>query len=162
MSISSAILVISDSSHRGLREDSSGPKLEQALIAAGFEVVATKIVPDELEQISSALRELGAAASFVVSTGGTGISPRDVTPEATRAVCDRLVEGIAEFVRAEGLKHTPFAALSRGVCGTIGKSLILNLPGNPAGAEQSLKAVLHLIPHALDLLSGRTEHSSIH
>jgi len=81
-----------------------------------------------------------------------------VTPEATRAVCDRLVEGIAEFLRAEGLKHTPFAVLSRGVCGTIGKSLILNLPGNPAGAEQSLKTVLPLISHALDLLAGKTEH----
>lgn len=160
MSISAAILVISDSSHRGLRMDSSGPKLEHVLSAAGFKVLVRKIVPDEREQISSALRELAAIASVVVSTGGTGISPRDVTPEATRAVCDRLVEGIAEFLRAEGLKHTPFAALSRGVCGTLGKSLILNLPGNPAGAEQSLKAVLHLIPHALDLLSGKTEHSA--
>jgi len=93
-----------------------------------------------------------------VTTGGTGISARDVTPEATRKVCERLLDGVAELMRAEGLKQTPFAALSRGVCGTIGASLVLNLPGNPAGANQSLKAVLPLIPHALDLLAGKTEH----
>lgn len=162
MSISAAILVVSDSSHQKLRKDLAGPKLEQTLAAAGYKVVSIRIVPDEVQQICSSLRELAAAARFVVSTGGTGISPRDVTPEATRAVCDRLVDGIPELLRAEGLKHTPFAALSRAVCGTIGKSLILNLPGNPAGAEQSLKAVLHLIPHALELLAGKTEHSAAH
>ena len=162
MKPSAAILVVSDSCHQGLRKDLSGPKLARALTAAGFEILTTKIVPDEAGQISSTLRELAAIARLVVSTGGTGISARDVTPEATRAVCDRLLDGVAEFLRGEGLKQTPFAALSRGVCGTIGKTLVLNLPGNPAGAEQSLQAVLHLIPHALDLLSGKTEHSAAH
>jgi molybdopterin adenylyltransferase len=155
-----AILTISDSCHRGVREDLSAPKLQRTLSDAGFEVVITKVLPDDAEQIAPALRELAARACFVVTTGGTGISARDVTPEATTKVCDRLLDGIAELMRAEGLKQTRFAALSRGVCGTIGKSLVLNLPGNPAGAQHSLQSVLHLIPHALDLLGGRTEHSA--
>jgi len=155
-----AILTISDSCHNGSREDLSGPKLQRALADAGFEIVITRVLPDDVEQIAPALREMAAKACFVVTTGGTGISARDVTPEATRSVCDRLLDGVAELIRAEGIKQTKFAALSRGVCGTIGKSLVLNLPGNPAGAQHSLQSVLHLIPHALDLLGGRTEHSA--
>jgi molybdopterin adenylyltransferase len=156
------IITVSDSSHQGVRQDLSGPRLARVLTDSHFEIVATRVVPDELDRISAALREAAAQAQLVVTTGGTGISARDVTPEATRAVCDRLLDGIAELMRAEGLKHTPYAVLSRGVCGTIGKSLVLNLPGNPNGAEQSLKSVLHLIPHALDLLAGKTEHSAAH
>ena len=95
---------------------------------------------------------------FIVTTGGTGIAARDVTPEATVAVCDRLISGVAERMRAEGVKKTPFAALSRGVCGVRGRALILNLPGSPAGAVESLEAVADLIPHAIDLLSGKTQH----
>jgi molybdopterin adenylyltransferase len=129
-----AILTISDSCHRGVREDLSGPKLQRVLSDAGFEVVITRVLPDDAEQIAPALREVATKARFVVTTGGTGISARDVTPEATRSVCDRLLDGVAELIRAEGIKQTKFAALSRGVCGTIGKSLVLNLPGNPAGA----------------------------
>ena len=158
MKLTAAVLTISDSSFRGSREDLSGPRLQQCLKDAGFEIVLTKTLPDEAQQIAAALRTAAAQARCVVTTGGTGISARDVTPEATRKVCERLLDGVAELMRAEGLKQTPFAALSRGVCGIIGASLVLNLPGNPAGAEQSLKAVLPLIPHALDLLAGKTEH----
>jgi molybdenum cofactor synthesis domain-containing protein len=100
-------------------------------------------------------------AQFVVTTGGTGLSLRDVTPEATAAVCDRQVPGIAELIRSEGLKQTKFAPLSRAICGTRGKSLILNLPGNPKGAVESLTAVLHLVPHVIDLLNGKTEHERV-
>lgn len=158
MKLTAAVLTISDSSFRGQREDLSGPRLQQCLIEAGFEVVAKKVLPDETQQIAAALRTLATQARFVVTTGGTGIAIRDVTPEATQRVCDRLLDGVAELMRAEGLKQTPFAALSRGVCGTIGTSIVLNLPGNPNGAEQSLKTVLPLISHALDLLAGKTEH----
>jgi len=157
--LTAAVLTISDSSHRGSREDLSGPRLQHCLNDAGFEVVLTRVLPDDAALIVTALREAAAQARFVVTTGGTGISARDVTPEATRAVCDRLIEGVAEQMRVEGLKKTKFAALSRGVCGTLGSSLVLNLPGSPGGAEQSLKSVLHLVPHALDLLAGKTEHS---
>lgn len=160
MKITAAVLTISDSSHQGLREDLSGPKLQHCLRDAGFEITFTRVVPDDTLRIAASLRDAASQARFVVTSGGTGISPRDVTPEATRSVCERILEGIAELMRAEGAKHTQFAALSRGVCGTLGASLILNLPGNPAGAEQSLKSVLHLIPHALDLLAGKTEHSA--
>jgi molybdenum cofactor synthesis domain-containing protein len=157
-----AVITISDSSYRGLREDLSGPRLQHCLREAGFEIVQTKIVPDETAAITSTLRDAVKHARFVVTTGGTGISARDLTPEATCEVCDRLIDGIPELIRSEGRKHTPMAALSRGVCGSIGSSLVLNLPGNPAGAEQSLSSVLHLIPHALDLLAGKTEHSTSH
>ena len=96
---------------------------------------------------------------LIVTTGGTGIAVRDVTPEATTKICDRLLDGVAEKMRSEGLKKTPFAALSRGVCGVRGKALILNLPGSPKGALESLDAVASLLPHAIELLSGKTEHS---
>ena len=158
MKLSAAVITISDSCYGGLREDLSGPRLQHCLREAGFEIAQTKIVPDETAAITSTLRDAAKHARFVVTTGGTGISVRDLTPEATREVCDRLIDGIPELIRSEGRKHTPMAALSRGVCGSIGSSLVLNLPGSPAGAEQSLNSVLHLIPHALDLLAGKTEH----
>ena len=162
MKIPAAILTVSDSCHKGLRQDASGPRLRIVLADAGFEVKSSRIVPDDVERIASTLRELSGEARFIVTTGGTGIAARDVTPEATRAVCERIIDGVAEAMRHAGMKHTPFAALSRGVCATLGKSLVLNLPGNPAGAEQSLKTVLPLISHALDLLAGKTEHSGAH
>jgi molybdenum cofactor synthesis domain-containing protein len=154
-----AVLTISDSRHRGQREDLAGPRLVRVLSENNFDVVETRILPDDEAGISQALRYLAQNVRFIVTTGGTGIAPRDVTPEATRKVCSRLLDGVSELMRAEGAKHTRFAALSRGVCGTIGGCIVLNLPGNPEGAEQSLRAVLHLIPHALDLLAGKTEHS---
>jgi len=110
-------------------------------------------------QIQNALVHFALEAQFIVTTGGTGIGLRDVTPEATEAICERLIDGVGERMRSEGLKQTPFAALSRGVCGVRGKTLILNVPGSPSGAVESLEAVLNLIPHALSLLEGKTEHT---
>jgi molybdenum cofactor synthesis domain-containing protein len=129
------------------------------LRSANFEVTAQRVVPDERAAIEAALRELSSQAQLVVTTGGTGIAPRDVTPEATRAVSERLVEGLAERMRSEGMKKTPFAALSRATCGVLGQSLLLNLPGSPAAAVESLAAVIELLPHALELLRGKTEHA---
>jgi molybdenum cofactor synthesis domain-containing protein len=155
-----AVITVSDSCARGEREDVSGPAVVQLLLSAGFETVATTIVPDEQSAIEDALRTAAAQVRLVVTTGGTGIAIRDVTPEATRAVCDRLLEGVAELMRSEGRRDTPLAVLSRGVCGTLGTSVILNVPGSPAGATSSLRTVLPVLPHALELLAGNTEHDT--
>ena len=157
--MTAADLTVSDSCARGQRADASGPAVAQALRSAKFEVTAQRVVPDERAAIEAALRELSSQAQLVVTTGGTGIAPRDVTPEATRAVSERLVEGLAERMRSEGMKKTPFAALSRATCGVLGQSLLLNLPGSPAAAVESLAAVIELLPHALELLQGKTEHA---
>jgi len=158
MSISAAILTISDSAHQGTREDLSGPALADLLKQKGFAVISRDVVPDDQGRISATLIQMAEVAQFIVTTGGTGISARDVTPEATAAVCEKQLPGIAELMRSEGLKKTTFAPLSRAVCGTRGKSLMLNLPGNPKGAVESLAAILHLVPHAIDLLQGKTNH----
>lgn len=158
MNPSAAVLTVSDSVALGSRVDASGPAVAAALEQAGFTVAAREIVPDERAVIEAALRRLAEKAELVVTTGGTGIAERDVTPEATRAVCERLVEGLAERMRSEGARKTPMAALSRGVCGICGRSLVLNLPGSPAAATESLAAVIGLLPHALELLRGKTEH----
>lgn len=154
-----AVLTVSDSSSRGERADLSGPALAEALIKQKFQIVETQIVADSQAAIRKALIRLSAKARLVVTTGGTGIARRDVTPEATRTVCKRLLDGIPERMRAEGAKKTPFAALSRGICGVRGKSLILNLPGSPKGAVESFDAVIELLPHALRLLGGDTKHT---
>jgi molybdenum cofactor synthesis domain-containing protein len=156
--ITAAVVTVSDSCSRGEREDRSGPAVSQLIDKLHFSVVAHEIVADDSIKIQNVLIRLAREVRLIVTTGGTGIAARDVTPEATRAVCDRLIEGVAERMRAEGLKKTRFAALSRGVCGVRGKALILNLPGSPAGAVESLEAVAELIPHAIDLLSGKTDH----
>jgi molybdopterin adenylyltransferase len=156
--LTAAVLTVSDSSARGERADLSGPAVVEFLTQHGFSVVATEIIPDEQPQIQNAIALLTAEVRLIVTTGGTGIAPRDVTPEATRAVCERLIDGVAERMRAEGVKKTPFAALSRGVCGTREKTLILNLPGSPRGAVESLAAVVALLPHALNLLAGNSKH----
>jgi molybdenum cofactor synthesis domain-containing protein len=157
--LTAAVLTVSDSSARGQRADLSGPAVAEALRKQGFAVIHTEIVPDEQAAIQNAITRLTENARLVVTTGGTGIAERDVTPEATRAVCERLLEGVAERMRSEGARKTPFAVLSRGVCGVRGKSVILNLPGSPAGAVESLEAVIGLLPHALQLLSGNTAHT---
>ncbi len=153
-----AVLTLSDSCSRGEKADLSGPAVAEALERRNFQVVARGVVADERAAIQEKLIELSRLARLVVTTGGTGIAPRDVTPEATSAVCDRLVEGIAEQMRMQGARKTRFAALSRAVCGVRGTSLILNLPGSPAGAVESLESVMDLLPHALELIAGRTEH----
>jgi molybdopterin adenylyltransferase len=159
--ISAAVLTISDSCSRGERVDLSGPAVSELLTKSYFQVVTRSVVADEQTSIQEKLVELCQSARLVVTTGGTGIAPRDVTPEATIAVCDRLVEGIAEQMRTEGIKKTRFAALSRAVCGVRGVSLILNLPGSPAGSVESLQAVIDLLPHALELIAGKTGHDGL-
>ena len=156
--LTAAVLTVSDSSARGERSDLSGPAVAEALGKHGFAVVTTEIISDDQVPIQQAIARLAGKARLVVTTGGTGIAKRDVTPEATRAICERLLEGVAEKMRFEGAKKTPFAALSRGVCGVRGESVILNVPGSPAGAVDSLKAFINLMPHALQLLRGNTKH----
>ena len=156
--LSAAVLTISDSCANGSRTDISGPAVIDALNRHNFSVVATEVVPDDKLAISNAIVLLADEARLVVTTGGTGIAPRDVTPEATRTICDRLIEGVAERMRAEGVKKTPLAALSRGVCGVRNQSVILNVPGSPKGAVESLEAVIDLLPHILQLLDGDTRH----
>jgi molybdopterin adenylyltransferase len=153
-----AVVTISDSCARGEREDLSGPTVEQLLQKYHFSVAVREVVSDDSIQIQNLLIRLAREVQFIVTTGGTGIAARDVTPEATIAVCDRILDGVAERMRSEGSKKTPYSALSRVVCGVRGKALILNLPGSPAGAVESLEAVVGLVPHVIELLSGKTEH----
>jgi molybdopterin adenylyltransferase len=153
-----SVLTISDSSFQRTRTDLSGPAVAELLTDAGFSVIHTSILPDEKDQIAARIIECSELSRLVITTGGTGISPRDVTPEATRSVVEKLVEGIPERIRADGARKTPFAALSRGLCGIRGKTLILNLPGSPKGATESLQSVISLLGHMLDLLDGKTGH----
>ena len=153
---SAAVLTVSDGVAAGTREDGSGDAAEELLRGAGFDVRARRVVPDERAEIEAGLRMLAGAHALVVTTGGTGFGPRDVTPEATRAVIDREAPGLAELMRASGLAQTPLAALSRAAAGTIGDALVLNLPGSPKGVRESLSAVLPVVPHALELLAGST------
>ncbi len=152
------VVTVSDRCFAGTQTDLSGPAIVRLLTAAGAEIIDAITLPDELDRLTSALRSAVWRASLVITTGGTGLAPRDITPEATLAVSNRLVPGLAELIRQDGARQTPFAALGRGVCVATANSLILNLPGSPSGAESSLRAVLPLLPHALDLLSGHTEH----
>lgn len=154
-----AVITVSDSCSRGRQQDLSGPAVAKVLRSHGFETIAMLTVPDDQNAIEDALRKAAAHARLVITTGGTGIAARDVTPEATLSVCDRVLDGVAELMRADGRRTTPLAALSRGVCGTLGGSVILNVPGKPAAAVGSLLAALPVLPHALDLLAGNTRHS---
>ncbi len=147
------VLTVSDRCADGSRADESGPAVAASLREAGFAVSGNAVIPDERSLIEDALRRAAAHGSrLIVTTGGTGLTARDVTPEATRAVCSRLLDGLSERMRAEGLKETPFAVLSRGVCGLLGRTLVVNLPGAPQGAVTSLRAILPVLPHALRLL----------
>jgi molybdenum cofactor synthesis domain-containing protein len=157
--LTAAVITVSDSCSRGKREDLSGPSVAQLLQKLNFSVVQREVVSDDSTKIRNLLIRLAREVRLIVTTGGTGIAPRDVTPEATAAVCDKLLDGVAERMRSDGAKKTPLAALSRGVCGVRGRALILNLPGSPQGAVESLEAVAELIPHALDLLGGKTDHT---
>lgn len=160
MSYTAVVITVSDSCARGEREDRSGAAVFERLASAGFEVTERIILPDEPQQIRSTLLDcVHQEIRFIVTTGGTGISARDVTPEATMSVCERLLPGIPELMREQGRKQTLMSALSRAVCGTRAQSLILNLPGSPAGAVASLESVLPLIPHSLELLAGNTRHN---
>jgi molybdopterin adenylyltransferase len=154
------ILVLSDSAVAGRREDRSGPAVRELLKSSGWAVVASEILPDNTAQIRQHLEGWTDAddCDAVFTTGGTGLAPRDVTPEATRAVLDKEVPGLAELMRADGLKSTRMAALSRGVVGVRNGKLIVNLPGGVRGARESLESILDLLPHAIDIAQGRTEH----
>lgn len=153
------VLTISDSVMAGTREDRSGPAVAERLRSLGWEA-EVQVLPDEPEQITSRLIELADSGKVegVFTTGGTGVAPRDRTPEATKLAIDREIPGMAEWMRLEGRRFTPRSLLSRGVVGTRGETLIVNLPGSPKGAVQSLDAIADLTGHVVDLLHGRTEH----
>jgi molybdopterin adenylyltransferase len=154
-----AIVTVSDSAVAGTREDRSGPALERRIAELGWSSIERRVVPDEVDEISRTLMELAAIVDVALSTGGTGISARDVTPEAVSKIADKEIVGLGEVMRAEGRKSTKFAPLSRSSAYVHGSTLILTLPGSPRGAVDSLNAVCDLIPHVVDLLHGRTEHT---
>jgi molybdopterin adenylyltransferase len=151
------VVTISDGAAAGVRDDTSGVEVEARLEAIGFDVERL-VVPDERDAIEAALRDGAARNALVVTTGGTGLTPRDVTPQATLATLDYEVPGIAEAMRAAGRAKTPMADLSRGVVGVLGRTLVINLPGSPRGAIESLEAVVPVLDHALDTLAGPYDH----
>jgi molybdopterin adenylyltransferase len=160
--IHAAVLTISDSASAGTRTDRSGPALRERLEQLGWSVTVMEVLPDEAVEIAARLATLadGGQLSAIFTTGGTGVALRDVTPEATRSVIDREIPGLPELMRAKGRQSTPRAVLSRAVAGTRGAVLIVNLPGSPKGAVESLDAIVELVPHVLELLRGQTEHAA--
>lgn len=153
------VITCSDAASRGEREDRSGPAVRDLLESKGYEVDAVVVVADTIEFIATAIVDgTEAGNQLVVTTGGTGIAPRDITPEATLRVCERVIPGFGELMRATSLQKTPMAALSRAQAATRGTALVVNLPGSVNGAVENLEAVLHLIPHAIELLAGKTKH----
>ncbi|MBX9600131.1 MAG: MogA/MoaB family molybdenum cofactor biosynthesis protein [Bryobacteraceae bacterium] len=156
--IRAAILTVSDTGFLGMRKDVSGPALAARATELGWQVTVTALLPDEPDQIAAKLIELCGAANLILVTGGTGIATRDSTPEAARRVLDRELTGFGELMRAEGMKKTRLAALSRSLAGTRGRTLIVCVPGSPKGAVESLDAIADLIPHAVQLLAGGDPH----
>jgi molybdopterin adenylyltransferase len=151
-----AILTISDSSSSGQRPNLGGPTMRERCLNLGWQIISEAVLPDERAQISEKLKQLADSGTvdFILTTGGTGLGPRDVTPEATVDICDRIVPGLAEMMRERGRQATPRAALSRAVVGTRGNTLIVNLPGSPKGAVQSLNTIADLLPHASEVMRG--------
>jgi molybdopterin adenylyltransferase len=154
------VVTVSDSAVAGTRADRSGPAVAERAAALGWNIVERLLVPDDSDQLAELLKQAadGDRADVILTTGGTGIAERDVTPEATRAVIEREIPGLPEVMRAEGRKHTYLAPLSRAVAGTRRRTLIVNLPGSPKGAVESLDSIANLIPHITELLHGHTEH----
>lgn len=158
--IRARVITCSDAASTGERVDRSGPAVRDLLLANGCEVDAIVVVADTIEFIATAIIDATEAGNrLVVTTGGTGVAVRDVTPDAAMKVCEKLIPGFGEVMRAASLQKTPMAALSRAQAMTRGTALVVNLPGSERGAIENLEAVLHLIPHALELLEGKTEHS---
>ena len=162
MSIKAVAITVSDACSRGEREDASGLALVELLRSGGAEVVDSRIVSDDLEAVVQVLREFSERedVNLIVTTGGTGLGPRDNTPEATLQVIEREAPGVAEAIRAESLKVTPMAMISRGVCGVRSGTLIINLPGSPKAVKESFAVIAPVLPHAIDLLEGRTAHKA--
>lgn len=161
--IRTAVLTVSDKGYRGERADASGPLLADLLRKMGVTIIEQTIVPDEREVIARELARLAdeVRVDLIVTTGGTGPAPRDVTPEATRAVIEREMPGLAEALRADGYRRTPLAALSRGVAGLRGQTLIVNLPGSPKAVREGMEVLAPILPHAIQMLRGETGHEEM-
>jgi molybdopterin adenylyltransferase len=157
VTVRAGVITVSTKGASGERVDESGPAIREGLIAAGADVVHEAVVPDDVERIATAIiGAVRAGANVVLTTGGTGLSPNDVTPEATRRVIDREVPGIAEALRAKSLEKTAHGMLSRGVAGAVGSALVVNLPGSPRAVRESLEVLLPVLPHAIELLAGKS------
>jgi len=156
-----ATVTVSDGCYFKKRADDSGKLLNRILSDTGWSIIPGRVVPDDIDSIQEAVQELVSdqRPDLIVTTGGTGVGPRDLTPEALRPLLEKELAGFGELMRLRGIEKTPFASLSRSLAGTLGETLILILPGSPRGAGESLEAVLEILPHAVDLVQGRTSHT---